>query len=205
MMKNNPEIDFYRSDVVYTVLKRYSFSSAEKKVIQMAILTAKKDQPNMKLIHEADTLLKSVKESQDPVEKEKFQMDKKSLRRMAGREGKKEEKRKFPWVITLVTIQVVGILIINYYISDNKKTEPPKLYSFQEAETLCRTQGKVLPLTIQDAPGYIDIPTELNERGYWMADKRVVYNLSVGIEHQDDEKKHYVVCVDTNGKGIVKF
>ncbi len=45
-MKNNPEIDFYRSDAVHTVLKRYSFSSAEKKVIQMAILTAKKDQPN---------------------------------------------------------------------------------------------------------------------------------------------------------------
>ena len=46
IMKNNPEIDFYRSDAVYTVLKRYSFGNAEKKVIQMAILTAKKDKPN---------------------------------------------------------------------------------------------------------------------------------------------------------------
>ena len=204
-MKNNPEIEFYRSDAVHTVLKRYSFTDDEKKVIQMAILTSKKDQPNMKLINDADNLLRSVTETQKSLEPEQFTMDKKSLRKMAELKGKKEEKNKFSWVIILLAIQSIGLIIFNYYLSDDKKTEPPKLYSFQEAETLCKTQGKVLPLTTQDAPGYIDIPNELNELGYWMADQRVIYNLSIGIEHQDDGKKHYAVCVDTNGKGIIKF
>ncbi len=202
-MKNNPEIDFYRSDTVHTVLKRYDFSEDEKKIIQSAIVTAKRDKPNIKLIHKADILLKSVTESQDPVEMEKFQMDKKSLRGMTRIKWKREEK-KFPWIITLLVIQVVGVFILNYYMANNK-IESPKLYSFQEAETLCKTQGKVLPLTEQDAPRYTGIPNELNVLGYWTADKKVIYNITVGYEKQDDGKKHYAVCVDTNGKGIVKF
>ena len=204
-MKKCLEIEFYRSDAVYTVLKRYDFSDNEKKIIQAAIVTAKRDKPNMKLIHQAYTLLRSVTKSQDPVEIEKFQMDNRSLRGMAGMEGKKEEKRKYSWIITLLTIQIVGLLILNYYMTDDKKIEPPKLYSFQEAETLCKTQGKVLPLTAQDAPGYIDMPNELNALGYWTADKKITYNLAIGYEDQDDGKKHYAVCVDTNGKGIIKF
>ena len=140
-MKNNPEIDFYRGDAVHTVLKRYSFTDDEKKVIQIAILTSKKDQPNMKLINDADNLLRSVTETQKSLEPEEFTMDKKSLRKMAELKGKKEEKSKFSWVIILLVIQSIGLIIFNYYLSDDKKIEPPKLYSFQEAETLCKVLG----------------------------------------------------------------
>jgi len=65
-MKNNPQIDFYRSDAVHTVLKRYEFSETEKKIIQSAIRTANHDQPNMKLIEEADVILNYVSSTRDP-------------------------------------------------------------------------------------------------------------------------------------------
>ncbi len=39
-MKNNPELDFYQSDAVHTVLKRYEFSESEKQIVQDAILSA---------------------------------------------------------------------------------------------------------------------------------------------------------------------
>ncbi len=58
IMNNNPEIEFYRSAAVDTVFKRYEFSNEEKKTIQIAILTSKKDQPNMILINDADNLLR---------------------------------------------------------------------------------------------------------------------------------------------------
>ena len=40
-------------------------------------------------------------------------------------------------------------------------------------------------------------------KGYWSAQHEVIYNLMLGYE-KDDGHKHYVVCVDQNGKGIVK-
>jgi len=59
-MKNNPKIDFYRTEAVQTVLKRYKFSKHEQQIIQYAILSAKRDIPDMKAIDKADALLKMV-------------------------------------------------------------------------------------------------------------------------------------------------
>ncbi len=203
-MNSNSKIDFYKDGAVHTVLKRYSFTDDERKVIHAAIVTAKRDKPNMLVIQKADDLLKFVTKSQDPATTEDFKMDNASLLEMAKYQGKKEKKGDFPWIIALVILQVIGIIIINQYVFDDADTEPPKLYTFSEANTLCLNQGKVLPLTSRDAPGYMDIPNELNALGYWTADQKVFYNLAIGYGMKADGKKHYAVCVDTNGKGIVR-
>ena len=67
-MKNNPKIDCYRTEAVHTVLKRYDFSKHEKQIIQYAILSAKRDIPDMKAIDKADALLKMVASSREPIE-----------------------------------------------------------------------------------------------------------------------------------------
>lgn len=204
-MKYDPKIDFYRSDAVYIILKRYDFSDAEKEIIQAAILTAKRVQPNIKIIQKADTLLKSITQNQKPIETETFQMDKKSLIGIAQLERKKEEKGKFPWIISLLIVQVLGVLIVYQYMGDDKPVKPPQLYTFHEAKMHCKSQGQVLPLTMQDAPNYLEIPNELNDIGYWSDNKKVIYNLARGEGEAIFGKKHYVVCVETNGKGIIRF
>jgi len=66
-MKNNPKIDFYKSDAVYTVLKRYHFSDEEKKVIHSAIVAAKKANTDMSIIEKADVLLKHITTIRNPL------------------------------------------------------------------------------------------------------------------------------------------
>ena len=66
-MKSNSALDFYRTDAVYSVLGKYTFSMEETKIIQAAIRTANHDQPNMKLIEEADTLLNHISSTRDPL------------------------------------------------------------------------------------------------------------------------------------------
>ena len=66
-MKNNPKIDFYCTDAVHTILKRYEFNDNEKKIVHAAILTAKRDNPNMVLIEKSDALLKMITSSRPPI------------------------------------------------------------------------------------------------------------------------------------------
>ena len=66
-IKNNPQIDFYRTSAVHTILKRYEFNDNEKKIVHAAILTAKRDNPNMALIEKSDALLKMVTSSRPPI------------------------------------------------------------------------------------------------------------------------------------------
>lgn len=65
-MKNNPKIDFCRSDAVHTVPARYEFSENEKKIIQAATIAAKKEHSSMSLINRAEVLLKDVANSREP-------------------------------------------------------------------------------------------------------------------------------------------
>ena len=80
----------------------------------------------------------------------------------------------------------------------------PELYTFVEAQKLCSERNKVLPLTDNDAEDFLGMPDERNTKGYWSAKGEVIYNITLGSGKPADEK-YYVVCVDTNGKGIVHF
>ena len=61
------DIDFYINGSAQDVLKRFSFSDKEKKLIQDAIRTAKMKTPRMKLIKEADELLKEVAKTREVI------------------------------------------------------------------------------------------------------------------------------------------
>ena len=66
-MKTDPSIEFYKGDAVHSVLKRYEFSDDEKRIIQAAILTARKSKPSIKLINEADALLNKISKTRKPL------------------------------------------------------------------------------------------------------------------------------------------
>jgi hypothetical protein len=62
------EIAFYKGGAVHDVLKRFVFNDEEKKIITAAILTSKKEIPNMNFIHKANALLEEVAQTRKPVE-----------------------------------------------------------------------------------------------------------------------------------------
>jgi len=61
------EIEFYKNGSAESVLKRFVFSKNEEKLIRDAIRTANMPNPRMKLIQEADELLKEVAKSREPI------------------------------------------------------------------------------------------------------------------------------------------
>lgn len=207
------KVDFYRTSAVHNVLKRYEFTDKEKGIIQAAILTAKKKQPNMKLIDDADALLKEIASTRTPLKQE---VDTIELARgkagvaMVNSKSKAytdsvEEKRFRNIIIANVVIVVLlyGTLRIFYpdFILPSQNAEPT-LKTFAEAQAYCQEQGKVLPLTFEDAPLKLDIPNEYNKEGYWRANGGVIYNQFSAYQNTDksDGKKHYALCVKENGK-----
>lgn len=219
-MKNNPEIDFYRSDAVYTVLARYEFSENEKKIIQAAIVTANRTNPNMALIEKSDALLKMVATSRESVAIEVDELETKkhiSAAKMA--DYKKVEtgfwKKPLGGSAThlyVIMAWIVSAVTLNYYLGSpsaeartlaNGAEGHLKLYTFDDAQKLCSENGKVLPLTIDDAIEFLSTPDQINHHGYWSAKQEIIYNVAEGYG-RDDGQKYYVVCVNENGKGIVK-
>ena len=64
-------IEFFKNGSAERVLERFEFSEEEKKLIQDAIRTANRTNPRMKLIYEADALLKEVAKTRKPVSPKK--------------------------------------------------------------------------------------------------------------------------------------
>ncbi len=216
-MNKDPAIEFYRGNAVHAVLKRYEFLDDEKRIIQAAILTSRKDNPNMKFIDEADAILREVSKNNDPIDQDIISTEDAVAVKLAAASIDAHRKRRTArsnfsfnndMLLYFVGISIFGIIILfvtrPYGLSedDSRKT---KLYTFEEAKSHCQTQGKVLPLTIADAPKYLEIPNELNQDGYWSANGGIIYNLLGMYADKTDGKRHYVVCVDKNGKGIIKY
>ena len=223
-MKSNPKIDFYRTSAVHTILKRYEFNDNEKKIVHAAILTTKRDNPNMVLIEKSDALLKMVTSSRPSIVTEE-DIDELALKKGASKlkmadypqpETKFFKKPVDKSTIALVSVLVWGALVLtaNQIMGDHVSLSPkivkngaegyPELYTFTEAQKLCSEKNKVLPLTVNDAEDFLGMPDERNTQGYWSNKGEVIYNLAKGYGDKI-EQKHYVVCVDTNGKGIIHF
>lgn len=223
-MNNNPTLEFYRTDAVHTILKRYEFNDSEKKIVHAAILTSKRDTPNMVLIEKADALLKMLTSSRTPNAIED-NIDELALKKGASKlkmaDYPQAETKFFKKSVDKSTIALIGVLVwgglvltANQIMGDHISISPkivkngaegyPELYTFKEAQKLCSEKNKVLPLTVNDAEDFLGMPDERNTQGYWSGKGEVIYNLAQGYG-DDNVKKHYVVCVDTNGKGIIKF
>ncbi len=61
------EIEFYKNGSVESVLKQFVFSEQEEKLLRDAIRTAQLVNPRMKLIQEADKLLREVAKTREAI------------------------------------------------------------------------------------------------------------------------------------------
>ncbi len=67
-MFEDPDIAFFKGNGVHNILKRYEFSEEERKVVSAAILTARKERPDSRIIARADALLKEVAQTREPIQ-----------------------------------------------------------------------------------------------------------------------------------------
>ena len=65
--EENSELEFYRNGSAEAVLKRFVFSEKEEKLVRDAMRTAQLASPRMKLIRDADELLREVAKTREPV------------------------------------------------------------------------------------------------------------------------------------------
>jgi len=61
------ELEFYKNGSAESVLKRFVFSEEEEKLVREAMSTAQRTNPRMKLILNANELLKEVAKSREPI------------------------------------------------------------------------------------------------------------------------------------------
>jgi len=66
--EDRQEVEFYKGNAVQQMLQGDRLTEDEKKIVRAAILTARKDKPNMVLIREADSLLKEIAKTREITE-----------------------------------------------------------------------------------------------------------------------------------------
>jgi hypothetical protein len=111
---------------------------------------------------------------------------------------------------TKITIVVALVLAVVVYTKQYSVEETQ--VSFEEAKAYCEEQGKLLPLTLEDDPEYLlNLYTVEAGRAYWDAKGGLLYNMELGHMSFPENAKHYVLCVDVNGKtkgdmvGVTKY
>ncbi len=209
------EVQFYQGEAAQALLKRFTFSDEELSVINAAILTSRKDIPNMKFIHTADALLKQIsatrepnKEAQTPQSAEALakieMMSIKQNKRAFKTEANESRNRSFTLLDSKLQVVVALALLISFALYKNiytKEDLSSKLYTFKEAQAYCKEQNLLLPLTLDDAPDLLIQPSHKNSIGYWSEKQKILFNITKGWGgEKDDGKKHYVTCVKKNGK-----
>lgn len=216
-MKNNPEIDFYRSNAVQTVLKRYELSNAEKKVIQAAIITSKREKPNMELIDKADALLKECAAMRVPKREEiDSTQTAKSIAKI--KMGQYHQKKGSIWrdpmdksTQMFATVLAVGSMMvtINYFVGNDvssvinstSSSKDTHTYTFEEAKQSCVKESKVLPLTVYDLINGEQRLISYAE--YWLDNRQVASieeAMSTGTSHTaKNEQKYLFTCIRKNG------
>ena len=123
-MKSNPALDFYRTDAVHSVLGKYAFSTEETKIIQAAIRTANQDQPNMKLIEEADVLLNHISSTRDPLSLAQNEISAQAIaaaqaRYTSSKDRSKSGREDRDYKLTLMFLAGMGLIAaITVYISN---------------------------------------------------------------------------------------
>ena len=114
--------------------------------------------------------------------------------KLAGRKesgGKVTIGAKFMFMLAIV-------LAVGAYMRQHTPEETKM--SFAEAKEYCSKQGKLLPLTMDDDPEHFLNVYALEGKAYWSADGKLLYNMNLGHTSYPPNAKHYVVCVDENGK-----
>jgi len=196
-MKNNSKIDFYRTNAVHSVLKRYEFNENEKQIIQDAILSAKRNTPNMKTIVKADALLRMVSSSREPIKE--VEDSEESVRNRIKVESKYSHamaKFKYDWNVKPVLLVAAGMFFIvilavqftksqqaDWHIEDHGE------HTYIEAREICKKHREILPTVSQmnqvyeQSIIYTRIPQYFANKSYWIdaGSKPMIYRI------RDDE------------------
>jgi hypothetical protein len=101
-------------------------------------------------------------------------------------------------IATKIIIIVAIVLGIVVYMKQHSPEETK--FSFVDAKAYCMEQGKLLPLTLDDDPEHLLNLYALEGKAYWSAEGKLLYNMDLGHQSYPKDAKHYVVCVDENGK-----
>ena len=201
-MNNESILKFYQTEAVHNILKRYKFTEKEKKIIHAAILSAKRDNPNMKLIKDADDVLNEVSQRNPQGHTPKVE-EKDLAKAIAGVNIKNYKKPQSAWTTPIETssstpiyyILLPGILvaiILIYMMNSNDER-----YSFEEAQKICQEKGEVLPLTIDD---FINSEYKfLRPSLFWLADGKVIFTQTWEKDFAAIEGKNHFICVQENG------
>ena len=202
-MKNNPKIDFYRTNAVHTVLNRYQFNENEQKIVEEAILTSKCNIPNMKAIEKADALLKMISSSREPIHKEEDIDDKSIAKAVAQTNMKKYKAPQSAWTKPIesnkssysLQFRVMGafvlIAIVSYLTKHNDG------YTINEARQACQEKNEVLPLTIDD---FIDSNYNFRQPSFfWLADGKVMMSNTWEKKDATNKEGYSFICVSENG------
>jgi len=216
-MKSNTTIDFYRTDAVYTVLRRYEFTKAEKEVIQSAILTSKKEKVDMKLIAKADTLLINVAKTREPLPETEETSNTAAILAKAQVEYSLQAARKkianddrdgnriILFLAGMVVLAFLTIQLTKSYQADWYDTDYG-IHTYSEAKQICQSHRDTLPTVVQMNEVYdqSNIFTRISEyiinKPYWVenGDKPMIYKIRDTKGTESNHNNLYEVkCIDS--------
>ena len=155
-MRKDPKVAFYSGSAVHSVLKRYAFSDEEKKIIQAAILTARKEKPKMSLIDEADALLKTVSSTRDPLPEveDKVMIQKAQLSHslaQANLQSKSDDRRGKATIYFAIAMFALALLTMQLTKSYQARwaTAEYGQHTYDEAVEICQHHRDSLPTVVQ--------------------------------------------------------
>lgn len=201
-------IEFFKNGSARRVLKRFIFNEEEKKLVEDAIRTAQRANPRMKLVYEADELLKKVAKTRTPIASDtktsRIEEAKISFVSEQIEAERRREYRPTPFYLSpAFIVPMTGLVItaiLNHYM--HTRDDPEKLYTYEGAKEYCSKKNAVLPLWITDLPATRH-PLR-SYKGFWTADGKIIYDqeyvVATGIEKADPKigEKYYAVCVEEN-------
>lgn len=208
---NRERIEFYKRGKAKKILREFDFSTKDEMTIEAAILTAKRNKPDMELIAQADKIVEKVlpKDSQEQKENSKTAQDvpkeediAKHIAQIEMMKIKQPEKflhKKVEFIPKSSNSLVYQILIgVILFVAIMEMQKRYGKYSFEEARQACQEQHKVLPLTAED---FMDSGYQLGTVGFWTAKGRVIYpGVWKDFLPEPDSYGYKYICVDKNGE-----
>lgn len=202
MKENQAQLQFYQNGTALEVLKRYEFSEDERKLILDAVRTSKMQYPRMKLIEDADALLKEVAKTRKVIATNEVDIEPQYVAKLEAKAIGSVVQKDSPALSLIKKLPIfmiigifVAITIHNMTKVEDKSLQP---VTFEEAKNICLTKGMVLPITYNDFGNKLFQPNAKNEIGYWTAENTIA-TLPTASYEKDDGKLHYVYCVKRNG------
>lgn len=192
--REKEQLEFYKNGHANAILKRFIFSEEEEKLIHDAIRTSKMQYPRMKLIEQADELLKEVAQTREPITS--GEVDTEEIAKAVAKASAPCTKRILPnipwWMWMIVFMLIVNVGKISHYISQIFYK-----YTYAEAKEYCKTKGKVLPESINDL--YKEGKKVPEGISVWSRDGQL---LNIIYKAPNDGQKHFVICVDQAKKSV---